>query len=104
MSSLSSSSRWQIVSGRVLLGLCRRLPQLLFFYVVSVVLVGGILGLTYLAILTNIWYAVPVAAVVGSALWLIHARLMGRLAWLVQRSNARPAPVSGKKARSRAGK
>jgi hypothetical protein len=58
---------------------------LLLFYVITAGLFAAGLGLAYLGLFTPAWYALPVAAVLGPALLLIHARLVGRIGWLIGR-------------------
>jgi hypothetical protein len=92
LSSLASSSRWQILSGRVIVGLFRLAPAMLLFYLVSAVLIVSATTLGYLGLFSATWHLIPVAAAVGSAGWLIHARLVGRLGWKLQQLTNSPIP------------
>lgn len=93
LSSLASQSRWQFVNGRVLAGLGRLLPALVVFYACTSVLVAVVAALVALALFSPVWYVLPLAAVAGTAGWLIHARLVGRLGWLLQ-EKLDPVPTS----------
>jgi hypothetical protein len=104
LSSLASPSRWQVVSGGVLVRLFRLLPSAVLFYVLSAAVLAAAVGLAGVAILSPHWYILPIAAVLGPALWLIHARLVGQLGWLVHRTEERPAPAAPRKAGARPGK
>jgi hypothetical protein len=68
---------------------------LLLFYVITAGLFAAALGLLYFGLFTSAWYALPVAAVLGTAVLLIHARLLGRLGWLIGRHEQ--TPVKAKK-------
>jgi hypothetical protein len=98
LSSLGSASRWVPLSTRVLVRLLRVFPQTLLFYLCTAVLFGAAAALAYAGIFTSAWYALPVAAVGGSAVLLVHARLVGRLAWLMGQVDHKPA--AKKKAKS----
>lgn len=97
LSSLSSASRWQFVNAKVLGRMLRLTPQVFAFYVLTGVLVVAMAALGYVALITPAWYALPVAAVAGAALWLIYARLVGRLGWLIQELDDRPTASLKKK-------
>jgi hypothetical protein len=75
--------------------LLKALPVLLLFYVITAGLFAAALGLLYFGLFTSAWYALPVAAVLGTAVLLIHARLLGRLGWLIGRHEQ--TPVKAKK-------
>lgn len=104
LSSMGSVSRWQILNGRVLAGLLALAPQVFFFYVLSGGLILVAAALAYFGLFTPGWYALPVAAVLGSAAWLIHARLLGRVGWLLQQRFNRATCAAGKKSDHPAGK
>jgi hypothetical protein len=71
--------------------LLKALPALLLFYVLTAGLFAAALGLLYFGLFTPAWYALPVAAALGPAVLLIHARLVGRLGWLIGRREEVPA-------------
>lgn len=97
LSSMGSTSRWQILNGKVLLGLLKLTPSLLIFYPVTAGLFAAVGALGYIGLLSPAWYALPVASGLGAAVLLIHGRLVGRLAWLLQQLRApRPKPTKGK--------
>ncbi|MGL4550694.1 MAG: hypothetical protein ACRC33_05865 [Gemmataceae bacterium] len=77
------------------------LPTLAGFYALTAGLLVGGLGLCYLGVFTPAWYALPVAAVLGPALLLIHARLVGRLGWLIGRRELTPGKPKKRKKRRR---
>ncbi|MBY0228384.1 MAG: hypothetical protein K2W96_03795 [Gemmataceae bacterium] len=75
------------------------LPRLLakgHYLIGYYLLTGGVLavclGLLYLGMFSVIWGAVPFAAVFGAAGLLVHARLLGRLGWLLTRDDLAPQP------------
>ena len=98
LSSLASVSRWQIFNIRVIVGLLGLAPQLLLFYAFSGVALGGAVALGFTGLFTTAWYALPIAAVLGSAAFLIHGRLLGRLGWLLQQRVEAAEPRVSKKA------
>ncbi|MFO0926581.1 MAG: hypothetical protein U0736_06010 [Gemmataceae bacterium] len=106
LSALASSSRWMPLSGQVLLGLARLVPALVVFYAVTAVLIAALLALAAFTLLVD-FRLVPVATAGAAALWLIHARLVGRIGWLLHRVEMpapppRPRPAVPKRRRRRA--
>src|SRR5262245_23647308 len=112
LSSLSASSRWvplrPVILGRMLI----LAPSTLGFYLSTAVLLALAAALSYLAVFTPRAWLLLVAAPVGAAVLLIHARLLGRLARLVQklgpvrgsapaRSPSAPSPKKGRRAPTR---
>jgi hypothetical protein len=91
LSSLAASSRWVPLSPRVLSRLLRVLPSTLLFYLSTAVLFGAAAFCAYAGVFTAAWHVLPVAAVGGSAVLLIHARLLGRLAWVMGQLDEKPA-------------
>jgi hypothetical protein len=83
LSSTSSSSRWVVLSPRILLGLLRIAPTMIVFYAVTAAMGACAGALGYVGLFTPHWYVVFLAVLAMSALWMIHARLVGRLGWLV---------------------
>jgi hypothetical protein len=99
LSSLASSSRWFVFSPRVLVRLLRLLPSTIVFYLATGVLLALVLPLLRLGLLMpGAWIALPVAAALGGAVLLIHARLVGRMAWLLDQLDRRSAPTKRRKA------
>jgi hypothetical protein len=92
LSSLSSSSRWIPVSPRVVARLLRIFPSLVLFYLLTGLLFAAASTCTYVGVFTPGWYVLPLAAVAGSAVLLVHARLLGRLAWLMGQLRDKPRP------------
>jgi hypothetical protein len=93
-----TSSPWAIVSPRLLARLVRLLPALLVFYAASGLLLALLGLLLYGGLMTRWWVLLLVAAILGSAILLIHARLVGRLAWLIDQLDRKPAPARRKAA------
>jgi hypothetical protein len=83
LSSLASDSLFQIVRTQIVGGLLRHIISLLIVFVVTTALAAGWGALAYLTFVADRSVLLPVMAVVGPAVLLIHARLLGRLAWLV---------------------
>jgi hypothetical protein len=102
LSSLSASSRWVPISPRVIGRVFRVFPSMLLFYFITGVLFAAASACIYVGLFTSGWYALALAAVFGSAVLLIHARLVGRIAWLMGQLENKPAPR--KKAASTEGK
>jgi len=84
LSSMAGSSRWSVLSPRILLGLLRIAPTMVVFYFVTGILLACVGALGYLGLFSPQWYVLPLSVLAMSALWMIHARLLGRLGWLVQ--------------------
>jgi hypothetical protein len=92
LSSMSASSPWYVLSPALLPRLARRPGALVAFYLSSaVVLVAG-LGALYLLLVSNLVVLVPLAALILTGLWLIYARLFGRLAHLLRMTEAKERP------------
>jgi hypothetical protein len=90
LSSLASSSRWVPVSPRVLGRLLRIIPSQLLFYIITAGLFAAASALVYVGLFTPGWYVLLLAAVAGSAVLLVHARLLGRIAWLMGQLPTKP--------------
>ncbi len=84
LSSLASMSRWQVLNLTVITGLFALSPQLFVFYLLTGAVMAAAVAVAFVGLFTPVWYALPIAAVLGSAAFLIHARLVGRLGWLLQ--------------------
>ena len=84
LSSMAGSSRWAVLSPRILMGLLRIAPTMVVFYLVTGVLLACVGALGYLGLVSPQWYVLPLSVLAMSAIWMIHARLVGRLGWLVQ--------------------
>ncbi len=83
LSSLGSQSRWTFLNGRVLLELLRFTPSLILFYLITAGLIGVVGWLGYFGLFSSAWYAFPVGMILGSMTVLVHARLVGRLGWMM---------------------
>jgi hypothetical protein len=96
LSSMSGASRWAVLSPRIVMGLLRIAPTVFVFYVVTGILLACVGGLGYLGLFSPRWYVLPLSVLAMAALWMIHARLVGRLAWLIQQeSKVIPKPKRG---------
>lgn len=84
LSSLSGGSRWLFFRPKLLAGLARVAPMTLGFYAATALVVAAPLALWYMA-LSSEGILIPVASAVGAAAVLIYARLLGRLAWKLNR-------------------
>jgi hypothetical protein len=97
LSSTSASSALIILRPAILRFLARRFRESVTFYVVSALLVAGSFGLYYLAYMQN-WSSLYILGPpLAAAALLIYARLLGRLAWLFDRTGFRKRahPVPG---------
>jgi hypothetical protein len=83
LSSLSGSSRLFMLRAKVLMQLLRIPGAVLIFYIVSAVLFAAFLGLAYLTLLNEWFLLVPVTAVAATVVLMTYARLLGRVAWLL---------------------
>jgi hypothetical protein len=99
VSSLSGKSRWIPMRLIALKNLSRLLPSVAGFYLCTAVLLGGASALWYVFLSQHYRFQpeqqghfLPIAAPVGAAVLLIHARLLGRIAWLMQRLDP-PDPI-----------
>jgi hypothetical protein len=110
-SALSSSSPWTLFRPAVLASFLARFGETVAFYFVTALLLGGSLGLLYLAFATGsiiCTFTVPLAV---AAAFLIYARLLGRMAYVFDqlptgkrrtRPRARPESREVGKARKKA--
>lgn len=100
LSSLSGRTRLWLVHPGLLARLARYPVSLLLFYLLSsaVLAAGGYLG--YLGLFGTRWEVLAVAVPAAVGLFFIHARLLGRMGWLV--GFRTPAKNKGKKKRPRA--
>ena len=112
LSSLSASSRWIPLRLAILQRLLRLFPATVGFYLSTALLLAGSAALWYVALAGSSALLLPVAGGLGAAVVLIHARLLGRLAWLVRRLGPeksapvrkRPPPAPARKRRPRPGR
>ena len=103
LSSMAGSSRWNVLSPRILLALLRITPTMIVFYFVTAILFVCVGALGHAGLVSPHWYVLPLSVLAMSALWMVHARLVGRLAWLIrQRSQpVKPKRKTGDKATPR---
>jgi hypothetical protein len=90
LSSLSSASGWAPLSLGVLGKLLRLFPSVVLFYLCTAPLFAAATALTWVGLFTPGWYALPLASAGGAAVLLIHARLVGRIAWLMGQLDTPP--------------
>src|SRR5262249_49087182 len=82
LSSLSSVNRLAILRPKIVGRLMGISPQTAGFSLISAGMLAVGVGAWYMALLGS-WWLVPVASAVGASVFLIHARLVGRLAWKI---------------------
>jgi hypothetical protein len=106
LATLGGTSRGAALRPGALWQLLRLFPSLCVFYLCTGALLAAGAALWHVALFTKGLYLLPVAAVAGGAVVLLHARLLGRIAWLVQGVEApgraraaKPAPRRVKKGR-----
>ncbi|MCS6853037.1 MAG: hypothetical protein NZ700_17915 [Gemmataceae bacterium] len=87
LSSLSAASTWAVLHGPLLGRMVQRWPAVLTFYGLSAAVVASG-GLGVATALSAEWYALLPAAVGAAAAFLIYARLLGRLGWVLRRAGA----------------
>jgi len=92
LSSMSASSPWYVLSPALLPRLAKRLGSLVAFYLSSAAVLVAALGALYLLLVSQLIVLVPLAALILSGLWLIYARLFGRLAHLLRMTEAKDRP------------
>jgi hypothetical protein len=83
LSSLSGSSRVFIVRAKVLAQLGRIPGALALQYLASAFLFTAVIGLGYATFVAGWYWFLPVTALAATVALLIYARLLGRLAWLI---------------------
>lgn len=93
-SSLSAQSLVSLLYWPLLRRLGRRLGYLLVLYILTAPLLAGGIVVAYLAVAGDGWW-LPIAALVIPTALFIHARLMGRLGWLLSNRT----PVKDRKVR-----
>lgn len=85
LSSLSAESRWTPFRPSIFFSFFRIAPAAFGFYVLTALLLGIAVAPWYYAMVEHRAVLLPVAAAVGAAVVLIYARLLGRVAYLLQR-------------------
>jgi hypothetical protein len=85
LSSLSAESRWVPFRWAIFRCFLRIAPAALIFYFLTANLLSILVTLGYLTLFGGQGVLLPVAATGGAALLFIYARLLGRVAWLIQR-------------------
>ncbi len=101
MSSLSAQSRWMPFRWTIFVCFLRIAPAALGFYFVTALVLSAAVVPWYFALFGGRGILLPVAAVVSGAMLLIYARLLGRLAWLIQRLPAKERTPAKAKAEKR---
>jgi hypothetical protein len=92
LSSLSASSRWIPFRWTIFYQFLRITPSAVGFYLLTALVLGAAAVPWYYTLIGGHTALLPVAAIVSATAILIYARLLGRLAWLIQRL---PSPRSG---------
>jgi hypothetical protein len=85
LSSMSGTSRWLVLRPKLLLGMIRVFPSVVVFYFVSALLVSASAVATYYALEGASMPLLAVAALAISTTLLIYARLLGRVAYLLNK-------------------
>jgi hypothetical protein len=96
LSALTGESGWLPVRWTILRQLAGILPSLVVFYISTAVLMAAAAVPWYFAVFKVQGIVLPVAAAAFATLVLLYARLLGRVAWLMGRSEAprrKPAPA-----------
>lgn len=83
LSSLSVAMFWVVVHPGYLWQLAKRRRELGYFYAVSGLVLGGCTALVVATVFVGWIWLLPVMAPAVAAGWLIYARLLGRLAWVL---------------------
>ncbi len=98
LSSLSAQSRWVPFRWTIFCRFLRLAPAALGFYLLTAILIGIGVAPWYFALAANRPVLLPVAAGVGAAVVLIYSRLLGRMAWLIQRLPSAPRATTKSRA------
>jgi hypothetical protein len=85
LSSLSSLSRWVPLRWRIVALFLRIAPSAAVFYAVTAVLLGLCAAVWYYTLVAGHGILLLLAGPLTAAVLLVYARLLGRLAWLIQR-------------------
>jgi hypothetical protein len=96
--SVMGAKTGQAFSLRVFVGLLRIAPSVLLFYLVTLVLLAIVAGLIYSGLFMASALPLVVLAPFGAYVWLVHSRLLGRLALLLSKLDA-PEPKAKKKSK-----
>lgn len=117
LSSLSAESRWVPFRWAIFVRFLRVAPSALIFYFLTAILLLAGLVPWYYALFGGKGFLLPVAAAISAVVLFLYSRLLGRLAWIIQRlpvterkpTTAKPAkrppavkPRSGKKRKPKA--
>jgi hypothetical protein len=98
LSSLSSEHHWMLLRPTILRQLLRHPGAMAIFYGMTGVLLLAAFGLAYVA-LDRRPLLIPVAAMALATVPLLHARLLGRIAWLISSPSNNKKPKRKKKKR-----
>jgi hypothetical protein len=98
LSALSAQSRLVFFRPAILGGLLRCFPSVVFFYAVTLVLLGVTAAALALGLRNGGMVMGPVAAFVTATTLLIYGRLLGRVAWLLNQLEPTEAPPEDKPA------
>lgn len=101
LSSLSAESRWVPFRWAIFARFLRVAPAAMIFYFVTALLLSGAVVPWYYALFADKAALLPVAAAVGAAVLFLYARLLGRLAWIIQRLPATERPPAQRRTKKR---
>lgn len=100
LSSMAGRSRLFLFHWGMLVGLARHFLSTAVFYFFTGLLVAAFAALIVWGILARSWANFPIAVPIMVAILFIHARLLGRIGWLVSRQpGMKPKQLRAKKAR-----
>ncbi|MGH7168853.1 MAG: hypothetical protein ACRELF_08405 [Gemmataceae bacterium] len=85
LSSLSAQSRWVPFRWTIFTRFLRVAPSAVIFYFLTALLLGVAVAPWYYALFGGKGFLLPAAAAVSAVVLFIYARLLGRLAWIIQR-------------------
>lgn len=85
LSSLSAQSRWVPFRWAIFTRFLRVAPAAVVFYFLTAILLCSAVVPWYYALFAGKGYLLPVAAAVSAVVLFVYSRLLGRLAWIIQR-------------------
>jgi hypothetical protein len=85
MSSLSAESRWVPFRWTIVVRVLRVAPAAMIFYFLTALLLGAGVVPWYYALFGGKGWVLLAAAPIGAVVLFTYARLLGRLAWIIQR-------------------
>jgi DNA-directed RNA polymerase subunit RPC12/RpoP len=99
LSSMANDSAFNVVNIKVVERFWKLKGSAIVLYLSSFVLLTVTLAVAYVG--APRWYLAPVVGLVAAAAWLIYARMLGRIGWLMTREDEKRRERRRKKARRR---